>query len=298
MIKIITWNILSPFYCDGSGYYGYDPEVLNADNRRKKVFEILSVFISQKEMPIICLQEVPIDWRGDLETFFYNNDYTIFSIGYGVKKSGFFGISTVIPNEYRMERVDYIQVGKYIDASRGNKEINSLVRKGKNKRNVSIRLLLNKDFPFYLYNYHMPLSSIELQILHVDALKKMISLHGDVPTIWAMDSNLISGQEGYKYLTEGIITNKLGSFFDKIDESKLKSSYKEVNKSEPDYTNYSVSKIGGNFKETIDYILITDHFKVKSSKVLLKTGEKCPNRICPSDHLPLESILEKKYYRK
>jgi len=253
-----------------------------------------------------------------LETLFYQNGYTVCAVGYGVKKNGYFGILTAFPEIYRMENLEYIPIGQYIKnapisdvINKTNKTpfdkiksfINSdelkeprgIIRNAKTKNNVAIRLQLNKDYPFILYNYHMPLSVKELQILHVDVFKRFISEDLEIPTIIAMDSNLIPSEEGYNYLTKGILPEYLSIYLEEVNKLKLVSSYKQMNKKEPTYTNFSISTFAGYFKDTIDYIMITDHFKTLKSQVLFQTNEKLPNVICPSDHLPLESILEKKY---
>lgn len=318
MIKIITWNILSPFYANAAQYVGYNPEVLSHEYRKIKVLEIVRDWIKQNEQPIINLQEVPLKWRGELESLFYQNDYTVCAVGYGKKKNGYFGILTAFPNKYKMENLEYIPIGHYVKNAPINEVIDktnktpfdkiksfintdemkdprTIIRKAKARDNVAIRLHLNKDYPFIVYNYHMPLSVTQLQILHTDVFKRLITDHKNIPTILAMDSNLIVNDDGYNYFTKGVLPDSLSVYLEEVNKLKLISSYKQVNKREPSYTNYSISKFGGNFKDTIDYIMITDHFNTLKSQVLFQTNEKLPNLICPSDHLPLESILEKKY---
>jgi endonuclease/exonuclease/phosphatase family metal-dependent hydrolase len=41
----------------------------------------------------------------------------------------------------------------------------------------------------------------------------------------------------------------------------------------------------------LDYIFVSDEFKVLKSHLLLMTETELPNRDCPSDHLPLRSVL-------
>jgi len=61
--------------------------------------------------PIICLQEISPDWKGNLELLFLKNAYSFFTISYGI-----LGIGIAIPNSefHKISNVEYIHIGDLI----------------------------------------------------------------------------------------------------------------------------------------------------------------------------------------
>lgn len=78
------------------------------------------------------------------------------------------------------------------------------------------------------------------------------------------------------------------------DLINLRSAFMEINEREPAYTNVCIRHIN-QFVNCIDYILINEHIDVMTSNVELTVVDPkivaYPNRICPSDHLPLSASL-------
>jgi mRNA deadenylase 3'-5' endonuclease subunit Ccr4 len=71
-----------------------------------------------------------------------------------------------------------------------------------------------------------------------------------------------------------------------------RSAFREINGSEPRYTNYTSS-----FKGCLDYVMLDGSLKVHSVEPILSDEELCsetalPNSMMPSDHLPLIVDLE------
>ena len=135
-----------------------------------------------------------------------------------------------------------------------------------------------------------------VQTLHVDALKKIMSEHKDIPSLFATDFNLIPDSIGYDYFTKNELPDEHSDYLKKSEYSNftMSSSYKGKNGVEPEYTCYSNTKWGGDFKNCLDYIFMSNHWNCIESKLLITTTEKMPNKLCPSDHLPLNSVLELK----
>lgn len=132
-----------------------------------------------------------------------------------------------------------------------------------------------------------------VQIIHIQALKCIISL-SDIPYILAGDINILPKSKEYLFLTESILSQSDSVYLLNPSENQqitLKSSYKEVNQCEPEFTCFNNTTFAGKFCGCLDYILMSDEFKVLKSHLLLKTETELPNRDCPSDHLPLRSVL-------
>lgn len=316
MINIITYNILSPSLCNQDEFQEYDPESLDEIKRKNKIILLIDEWTSKENRPIICLQEVPSVWKGSLEKIFLNRKYIPLSMNYGNRKSGFFGVLTAVHNSYQIDKIEYLNIGDYIDAIQPplfkpqslsfiDKLINTVISPAeeddyisiaKNRSNIALKLTLNSDKKFIIYNYHMPCAykTPIVQTLHLDGLKRLMSEHRDVPTILATDFNLTPDSVGYEYFTLAKLPVEHSEYLQKTNHYGLMmmSSYKEVNKSEPLYTCYSDTRWGGKFKNTLDYIFISGHFKTLTSKILINVTEKMPNVLNPSDHLPIESCLQ------
>jgi mRNA deadenylase 3'-5' endonuclease subunit Ccr4 len=88
------------------------------------------------------------------------------------------------------------------------------------------------------------------------------------------------------------IINESGYEYDNM--AKLKSSYYDFHKSEPNYTNVYKNK-DIEFMDCIDYIFVGKEINVMSCLVGLLNKDpmryQYPNAICPSDHIPLSSSL-------
>jgi mRNA deadenylase 3'-5' endonuclease subunit Ccr4 len=287
--NIITFNVGTPFSLVPAEYPDCDPIVLDRLRRKN---EILSLFTNWlRTSPIIVLQEVPYNWKQDFDRYFTKRDYTFHCMNYGQKKNGILGVGIAVPNFYAIDptEVEFIRVADYIndiDSSEdysSDNEYDTNLENAKKRANLVVRMKirLNNGKAFYLYNYHMPCAfkTPLVQILHIDALKRIITSFPDIPYILAGDMNILPTSKGYEFLT------------DTTSQITLKSSYLIANKEEPEFTCFNYTTFAGEFCGCLDYIFVSDEFKVLKSHLLLNTTTELPNADCPSDHLPLRSVL-------
>ena len=288
-INIITFNVGTPFSLTPSEYPDCDPVFLDRIRRKNAILSLMTSCL--RTFPIIVLQEVPYNWKQDFDRYFTKRDYTFYCMNYGQKTNGILGVGIAVPNSYRItpEEVEFIRVADYIndidssDDYSSDNEVDTNIKNAKKRANLVVRMKihLNNGKVFYLYNYHMPCAfkTPLVQILHIQALKRIIASFPDIPYILAGDMNILPMSKEYEFLT------------DTASPIILKSSYFIANKEEPEMTCFNYTKFGGEFCGCLDYIFVSDEFKVLKSHLLLKTTTELPNADCPSDHLPLRSVL-------
>lgn len=310
-INVITFNCGTPFSVVPTEYPDCDPAFLDRLYRKNKILSLFTLWL--RTSPIIVLQEVPYNWKQDFERYFTKRDYTFHCMNYGQKTNGILGVGIAIPTLYKMESVDFIKVSDFCDVDSPDNifaklleqsidisvnEIESTIQNAKNRANLVARMkiCLNNGRSFHLYNYHMPCAykTPIIQIIHIQALKRIISLSSDTPYILAGDMNILPKSKEYQFLTESILSQIDSAYLSNPNENQQiapKSSYKEANQCEPEFTCFNYTTFAGEFCGCLDYILMSDEFKVLKSHLLLKTETELPNRDCPSDHLPLRSVL-------
>jgi len=287
--NIITFNVGTPFSFTQSEYPDCDPAILDRLRRKNAILSLFTIWL--RTSPIIVLQEVPYNWKQDFDRYFTKRGYTFHCMNYGQKKNGILGVGIAVPNSYGInpEEVEFIRVADYIndidssDDYSSDNEVESTIENAKKRANLVVRMKirLNNGKDFYLYNYHMPCAfkTPLVQILHIQALNRIIASFPDIPYILAGDMNVLPTSKEYEFLT------------DTTSSITLKSSYLIANKEEPEFTCFNYTKFGGEFCGCLDYIFVSDEFKVLKSHLLLNTTTELPNADCPSDHLPLRSVL-------
>ena len=285
--NIITFNIGTPFSLVSAEYPDCDPAILDRLRRKNAILSLFTNWL--RTSPIIVLQEVPYNWKQDFDRYFTKRDYTFHCMNYGQKTNGILGVGIAVPNFYAIDptEVEFIRVADYIneidssDDDSYDNEVESNIQNAKKRANLVVRMKirLNNGKAFYLYNYHMPCAfkTPLVQILHIDALKRIIASFPDIPYILAGDMNILPTSKEYEFLT--------------ISDDAPKSSYLIANKEEPEMTCFNYTTFGGEFCGCLDYIFVSDEFKVLKSHLLLNTTTELPNADCPSDHLPLRSVL-------
>ena len=290
--NIITFNVGTPFSLVPSEYPDCDPVILDRLRRKNAILSLFTNWL--RTSPIIVLQEVPYNWKQDFDRYFTKRDYTFYCMNYGQKTNGILGVGIAVPASYAIDptEVEFIRVADYIeydydssDDYSSDNEVDTNIENAKKRANLVVRMKihLNNGKSFYLYNYHMPCAfkTPLVQILHIQALKRIIASFPDIPYILAGDMNILPTSKEYEFLTD---TSSPSSI-------TLKSSYLIANKEEPNFTCFNYTKFGGEFCGCLDYILISEEFKVLKSHILLTTNTELPNADCPSDHLPLRSVL-------
>jgi len=340
-VKVITYNLLSPKLCNQSDFLNYTiPEDLDPTTRKTRTFKLLENFInfSNNPQPIICLQEISPDWKGNLELLFAKHDYSFFNISYGI-----LGIGIAIPNQSIMvTNVEYIHIGEliktntprriwqieeeYREAERERKireenltflekvslivkeytalipeyirVIEETIKQAKWKKNYAIRLTLRlktNEKEFMVYNYHSPCTfkTPIIQFLHLSVFKRLILKHHQIPTIFAGDFNITPSSDEYIFFTGEPVPESKTVYLPKEDQEDISyQSFKMTAASQTmPFTCHSHTKFGGYFKDTLDYIFVSNA-NIRLSGPLLETDEKIPNSICPSDHLPIYANID------
>lgn len=285
--NVITFNAGTPFSLVPSEYPDCDPVFLDRIRRKNAILSLMTSWL--RTSPIIVLQEVPYNWKQDFDRYFTKRNYTFHCMNYGQKTNGILGVGIAVPNFYAInpEEVEFIRVADYIECDCDSSDysfdndIESNIENAKKRANLVVRMKihLNNGKSFYLYNYHMPCAfkTPLVQILHIQALKRIIASFPDIPYILAGDMNILPTSKEYAFLT--------------TPDDAPKSSYFIANKEEPKFTCFNYTKFAGEFCGCLDYIFVSDEFNVLKSHLLLMTNTELPNADCPSDHLPLRSVL-------
>ena len=286
--NIITFNVGTPFSLTPSEYPDCDPFFLDRIRRKNAILSLMTSWI--RTSPIIVLQEVPYNWKQDFDRYFTKRGYTFHCMNYGQKTNGILGVGIAVPSSYGInpEEVEFIRVADYIECdcdSSDEYSSDNEVDNAKKRANLVVRMKihLNNGKVFYLYNYHMPCAfkTPLVQSLHIHALKRIIASFPNIPYILAGDMNILPTSKEYEFLTDTQSSSSI----------TLKSSYLIANKEEPEMTCFNYTIFGGEFCGCLDYIFVSEEFKVLKSHLLLTTETELPNADCPSDHLPLRSVL-------
>lgn len=299
--NVITFNCATPFSVVPAEYPDCDPVFLDRIRRKNSILSLFTSWL--RTSPIIVLQEVPYNWKQDFDRYFTKRDYTFHCMNYGQKKNGILGVGIAVPTSYTINpsEVEFIRVSDYIDDIdslndySSENDVKSNIENAKKRANLVVRMKihLNNGKAFYLYNYHMPCAfkTPLIQMLHIQALKRIIASFPDIPYILAGDMNILPTSKEYAFLTTNTLSMEDSQYFDTRLSITPKSSYLIANKEEPEFTCFNYTKFAGEFCGCLDYIFISDEFKVLKSHLLLTTTTELPNLDCPSDHLPLRTVL-------
>ena len=167
--------------------------------------------------------------------------------------------------------------------------IEETIEKAKWIKNYAIRLTLKlktDEKEFIIYNYHMPCTfkTPIIQFLHLSVLKRLILKHHQIPTIFAGDFNITPSSDEYNFFTGAApIPESKMVYLPKEDQEDISyQSFKMTTIPITPFTCHNETKFGGYFKDTLDYIFVSNA-NIKMSGSLLETDEKMPNSICPSE---------------
>lgn len=322
---VYNYNILSTKLVDPTWHNKCDPLYLKTQHRWGLIRNRLESQIRKNS--IICLQELSEDWISLLLPFFHQQGYTF------IYDSVYLGVAIAFPNnEYELNTCSIVHVGEMLKKEcRTIKKakcnllvsffkniinfVNNLLFKPKTdvdpwllaveKRNRYIRINLSKhedNTPFNIFNYHMPcaFTNPDLMIIQAAALMRCVEEDSKgVPYILAGDFNSIPNSPVYNLITGTRLPFfPLSTTYDKVPTFELPmcvfSAYPAVIGREPDYTNYSHTKISPTpFQNTIDYIF-SKGFNIVSVLPVRQDmpTSTFPNEKEPSDHLPIGAELE------
>jgi hypothetical protein len=165
--------------------------------------------------------------------------------------------------------------------------IEETIKEARLKKNYAIRITLEaSEKRFIVYNYHMPCTFKKpiIQFLHLSVFKRLILQHHDIPTIFAGDFNIKPSTDEYNFFAgdQDLPESKL-VYLPKEDQTDISYLFFKMTTSPiAPFTCHSETKFGGYFKDTLDYIFVSNA-SIKMSGVLLETSEKMPNSVCPSE---------------
>jgi len=171
--------------------------------------------------------------------------------------------------------------------------------------------------PFWLGNYHMPCAfrtpavmniHADLVGCHIQKLSKVKEEDGgegtrNIPFVLAGDFNILPESPHYSLLRTGALDKKDETYPDEkhnmtwMPQFKgMRSAYVELNGEEPEFTNnaHNGAMNAESFIGTLDYIFLSDEWKVKSvQETPKKEGLKgvYPDEEEPSDHVLIAASL-------
>ncbi|EDQ88599.1 uncharacterized protein MONBRDRAFT_32787 [Monosiga brevicollis MX1] len=109
LARIVTYNVLTPRYCNAQAFPACDPAVLEPRARLDSILQQLQPFVADKS--IICLQEVGDDWFGAMHAFFAQNGYSLALYNY----KPVMGVGIAWPHEtFAMSDMQCLRVGEYL----------------------------------------------------------------------------------------------------------------------------------------------------------------------------------------
>ena len=95
LARVVSYNVLSSHLCGADHYIKCKPEDLDPPTRRKRVEALLSEHMDKQA--VICLQEVSVQWVGELTPFFERAGYTFVTGNYGNAFNGYMGVALAWP---------------------------------------------------------------------------------------------------------------------------------------------------------------------------------------------------------
>lgn len=159
---------------------------------------------------------------------------------------------------------------------------------------------------FALANYHMPCAyyAPKVMTIHTEmAARHVQTLAKDMPYVLAGDWNIKPFGTSYMLLTTGLIDRGDPEYPEpkwewewKPTAKAMRSAYAESEFGEPDFTNYARIRENDPFIDTLDYIFLSDEWRVEGVKKLPKrdeSGGPFPNLDLnePSDHIMIAADL-------
>lgn len=321
-MRFFTFNILSSSYATAEAYPMMSVENIKDYKRWALIKDIIKKQMDTRS--IISLQEVTEFHRSKLEAIAYNNDYHMIATNYGHFYSGYMGVATLIPREYRLVRCQLFRpatlVRKFLPATpeqevsifsptywnpwSAKPKVESYQEVLGRKENVQIMIeLVFEGTRFVHTNYHAPCvywKDNMTEAVSALSLYSALKFSGSLPLIVTGDYNMKPNEDGYNIFTGKDVNFKdseLKIFVDKMKLTPLGSSYLVANGSEPEYTVNSISwdrftQSTSIFTGTLDYIFVSKHWKVLESEVGPDIEGYIPSVEHPSDHKYLWTSVE------
>jgi len=107
--RVVSYNVLSSHLCEPDYYVHCKAEDLDPATRLARVKAALTPHMDKEA--VICLQEVSVQWAGELTPFFESRGYTFVTGNYGQPFNGYMGVSLAWPRaRFESEAVDIQRV--------------------------------------------------------------------------------------------------------------------------------------------------------------------------------------------
>ena len=291
-LRICTWNLLVPLYCNSKHYVSCTLNDIDPKKRFNRILTKLKEQIQNKNT-IIVLQEVSRKWGNKLKIWFKNRKYNFEQDHYGNKYSDFMGVAIAYPINLKLEKYYSKVIGAQLDLkpieesyiyqlyywikdkfgyriNSYNDDINNAIR----RKNVLLGIKLNLEGKsVWILTYHMPCAFSKQNVMNWHAqecLRQIEELKKECPVILGGDFNSKPGSSVHKMFTSG----------------SMQSAYLESDGKEPKATNFVETRRGYQFKACLDFIFYTkNQLKLKSTMILENLDKIMPNIEEPSDHL-------------
>mmetsp|Transcript_8636 Transcript_8636/g.20795 ORF Transcript_8636/g.20795 Transcript_8636/m.20795 type:complete len:400 (+) Transcript_8636:81-1280(+) len=96
-VRVATYNVLSSHLCDATHFTRCAPEHLDPAARLPRVLAQLKVEMEQQS--VIALQEISMDWTGQMHAFFAAEGYHFVTALYGRNFNGYMGVGLAWPTK-------------------------------------------------------------------------------------------------------------------------------------------------------------------------------------------------------
>lgn len=278
---------------------------------------------------VICLQEVSTDWAAKLHVHFAERGYHMMHMGYGNRFDGYMGVALAFScSKFRLQNARIERVADLRNWPRPaplgfrartrawaaglwralRKERRPLdpVTDAKRRANQLIMARLEcreSGAAFCVGTYHMP-CQFRVPVVMVThmalALRELQLWAGAAPLIFCGDFNVKPGDSAYRLVTEGELEQSdehypeptaNGGWEPRIQYA-MRSAYADALGAEPELTNWAFTRGSeGDFKDTLDYIFVSDGVDVAGVKPIRVTDGPLPTEAEPSDHVLIAADL-------
>jgi mRNA deadenylase 3'-5' endonuclease subunit Ccr4 len=320
-MNFATYNILSTSLARPDYYIHNEKKFLKSKYRKEQHRIKLLPLINSEA--IIALQEVSIESYADLVILFTNSNYTLLHNSYGAPRHGYMGVALAIPNKYVMCQVQIThpsdnlrKLSQKISVKEKSffkrlfsclpvKKPNDYWDDAMNKYNSLILVKLTdpkSNQQFIVATYHMPCSFTIRDIMYIHSIMAMQIVQkfaGNLPYVFMGDFNIKPTDDQYKLLTQGgqpvntvQPSTKFTFNWDVSIRSPSRSAYATFHGKEPICTNHTkIINSPEPFKDTLDYIFISDQWKIDDVPLISDVDDLLPNKTEPSDHLLVQATL-------
>lgn len=343
-IVVITYNVFSPELSKQKTYVSRnEQEYINSEIRYYKIERDLIAMIfgrtyvngSYKYLehmcqPIICLQEVCLEWATSLNRFFDRLEYNFLFTNYGNAMTGHMGVAIACPKKYTIMQNRIVVANfckncdpltgmykpKKVEAKRSfssvcktnpsEMEKRAIERERFEKavleswtcalklpnRYIAMKLKIQEK-NFWVVTYHMPCSFRNPALHHICNLLFLTSVKRLVensPLIIAADMNFTPSSEQYQFVNGTV--NLDPRLFHYGPEGVDGPIPKLKHAELKKFTIFSKSLANVHFKEVLDYIFHTDDFVEDGTEEIEYPETIIPNEDFPSDHLMVRANLK------